>query len=249
MSKSVYILLFIACVGLTTACGRRTSNTPIHTIPNEALSITGSATFTTQNLKLAAKLALRIRHDSLIWLSIRHPLGIELARGTATQEKIQAIAYLQQLYFEYPYTRVASQIGIPLQYAWIERLLLGKPLLAAEAYTQTADSDDEHLHLQADISSIHISHWQTREKSQLIKQLITTPHGGQLQVSYTYPPPSTTPTHTAYPTRVNIRFAGKLAHKNFQDDMALELIYKKITPSSVTDVDFPFDIPKTYEKK
>ena len=57
---------------------------------------------------------LRMRHDSLVWLSVTAPMGIEVARIKVSTDSVWVINRLEKTYLAEPLDSVAQCLGMPI---------------------------------------------------------------------------------------------------------------------------------------
>lgn len=67
---------------------------------------------------------LRMRRDSLVWLSITAAMGVEVARVKVSTDSVWVINRLEKTYLAEPLADVAQHFGMPIGLPWIETLLL-----------------------------------------------------------------------------------------------------------------------------
>ena len=67
---------------------------------------------------------LRMRRDSLLWLSVTAPMGVEVARVKVSTDSVWVINRLEKTYLAEPLDSVAQYFGMPMNLPWIETLLL-----------------------------------------------------------------------------------------------------------------------------
>ena len=67
---------------------------------------------------------LRMRKDSLVWLSVTAPMGVEVARVKVSTDSVWVINRLEKTYMAEPLADVAQHFGMPIGLPWIETLLL-----------------------------------------------------------------------------------------------------------------------------
>lgn len=67
---------------------------------------------------------LRMRHDSLIWLSVTATMGVEVLRAKVSNDSIWILNRLEKTYLAEPLDSLAIQFGMPLSIPWVENLLL-----------------------------------------------------------------------------------------------------------------------------
>ncbi len=67
---------------------------------------------------------LRMRNDSLVWLSITATMGIEVVRAKVSNDSVWVINRLERTYLAEPIETLAAQLGMPLSLPLIQTLLL-----------------------------------------------------------------------------------------------------------------------------
>lgn len=67
---------------------------------------------------------LRMRRDSLVWLSVCATMGIEVARIKVSTDSVWVINRLEKAYLAEPLDSVAQRFGMPISLPWLETLLL-----------------------------------------------------------------------------------------------------------------------------
>ncbi len=67
---------------------------------------------------------LRMRKDSLIWLSVTATMGVEALRAKVSNDSIWILNRLEKTYLAEPLDTVSAQLGIPLILPLVQTLLL-----------------------------------------------------------------------------------------------------------------------------
>ena len=67
---------------------------------------------------------MRMRKDSLIWLSINATLGIEVVRAKVSNDSVWVINRLEKTYLAEPLDTLSAQLGMPLSLPLIQTLIL-----------------------------------------------------------------------------------------------------------------------------
>ena len=67
---------------------------------------------------------IRMRKDSLVWLSVTGPLGVEVLRAKVSNDSVWVVNRMEKTYLSEPMDTVASQLGMPLSLPLIQTLLL-----------------------------------------------------------------------------------------------------------------------------
>ena len=67
---------------------------------------------------------LRMRKDSLVWLSVTASMGIEVARVKVSTDSVWILNRLEKTYLAEPMDNVSDYLGIPLSLTLLQTLLL-----------------------------------------------------------------------------------------------------------------------------
>lgn len=67
---------------------------------------------------------MRMRKDSLVWLSVTATMGVEVMRVKVSNDSIWMLNRLEKTYLAEPLDTVSAQLGIPLSLPWVQTLLL-----------------------------------------------------------------------------------------------------------------------------
>lgn len=67
---------------------------------------------------------IRMRNDSLVWISVTATMGIEVLRAKVSNDSVWIINRLEKTYFAEPLDTLSAQLGMPLNRPLIQTLLL-----------------------------------------------------------------------------------------------------------------------------
>ena len=67
---------------------------------------------------------LRMRKDSLVWLSVTATMGVEVLRAKVSNDSVWIVNRLEKTYLAEPLDVVSAQLGIPLSLPWVQTLFL-----------------------------------------------------------------------------------------------------------------------------
>jgi hypothetical protein len=94
-----------------------------------------------KNEKQGANLALRMRRDSIIWVSVSL-VGIEGVRAVLTRDSVRVLNRMQKEYFAGGYDYLSKLLNVPVSFDQMQALLLGDYLPAPTGTTPTVSTDD-----------------------------------------------------------------------------------------------------------
>ena len=124
--RSRFVIAFVAFLLLATSCASRKKTVQ----PPQPQTFE----WMTANLSIQAEGngmtfddlsgQLRMRKDSLIWLSVTATMGVEALRAKVSNDSIWILNRLEKTYLAEPLDTVSAQLGIPLSLPLVQTLLL-----------------------------------------------------------------------------------------------------------------------------
>jgi len=100
------------------------------------------------------KANIRIKKDSLIWISITPLLGIEMARVLITEDSVKVINRLNREYFIGDYSYINKRFNVELEFGIIQSMLLGNAI---------EFEDDEKLQFATDKEFYYLGNLKKRK--------------------------------------------------------------------------------------
>lgn len=197
---------------------------------------------------------VRIKKDSIIWISLSPALGIEAARLMLTTDSIKFISRLDKQYFVGDYQFIEEQFGTTIDFDMVQALITGNDL---ESY------EDANFRASVDRSEYQLSATKRLKTRKSIKQKNDTPH---VLVHNIWLQPETfkivkidlkefndetKKLEAAYSefTEINGQYVpGRIDFKlhGGKNKLDLQLVFSKVELD--TEQQFPFKIPDNYSK-
>ncbi|MGB3181292.1 MAG: DUF4292 domain-containing protein [Cyclobacteriaceae bacterium] len=138
----------VICLLLLAGCGKKftginwnfldRNKLEVQEIDFEYFSTKTKIRFKDNNQDLNANANIRIKKDSIIWLSVNAALGIEAARGIITRDSMVIINRIEKKLLRYDYTTLSEKFGMRIDYDLIQSALLGNLLVDRDS----VDSED-----------------------------------------------------------------------------------------------------------
>ncbi|NNC83278.1 MAG: DUF4292 domain-containing protein [Flavobacteriales bacterium] len=93
--------------------------------------------------KMSFKTNLRMRRDSIIWMSISPALGIEVARMIVTPDSVKFIDKWNDKYYLGTHDFIEERVNVELDFSMLQDLAIGNPILydAEERFKGSKDDD------------------------------------------------------------------------------------------------------------
>ncbi|MDJ0365654.1 DUF4292 domain-containing protein [Hymenobacter sp. H14-R3] len=226
-----------AIVPVETPAGVKTANTNF-----PYLNGRGKVHFKRKDSDMSANFNLRIRRDSAIWLS-GSLLGIEGVRALLTPDSVRVVNRLEKTYFAGDYAYLSQLLNVPVTYHQMQDILLGDyqpapkgalPVVKTEGDNQAVTYPQAPLILEQ-LVSISTGRLQQLKVSESAAQRSLTVGYADFQV------PIGTQLLFAFTTNV-------LGQQGGTESTSATLNYQKVEVGS-GHLDFPFSIPKGYDKQ
>tara|TARA_B110000027_G_scaffold93377_1_gene98642 strand:+ start:1002 stop:1736 length:735 start_codon:yes stop_codon:yes gene_type:complete len=129
----IRFLRVLVILGLLTGCNKRLihlnqDDIEVNAFKFDYFTAKAKLNYTDGDQKLSAVANLRIKYDSLIWISISPGLGIEVLRLKLTTDSVFLIDRIAQNYTKSSYREFNHFYGINLNFKWIQAIMMGNPL-------------------------------------------------------------------------------------------------------------------------
>ena len=105
------------------------------------LSAKGKAQVTMKGNKQGANISLRMRRDSIIWVTAGLA-GFEGVRAVLTPDSVRVINKLEKTFFTGGYDYLSKLLNVPVSFAQMQALLLGDYLPAPAGTTPTVSTEE-----------------------------------------------------------------------------------------------------------
>ena len=89
------------------------------------LSTKSKVTFKDDNTALSFTATIRVKRDSVIWMSLSPALGIEAVRGLITRDSIYIINRLERTYSVLDFASLSRKFNFDIHYGLVQAMLLG----------------------------------------------------------------------------------------------------------------------------
>ena len=205
------------------------------------LKARGKLQATLKGQKQTANMSLRIRRDSVIWLS-GSLVGIEGVRALLTPDSVRVVMPLQRQFFAGGYRYLSQALGVPVTFQQLQAILLGDYFPAPTGTTPTVVTEQGGQRVSYPQATL------------LLEQLINLTNGRlqQLKVTDSSQPRGLTVDYSDFrPVEPNnLPFAHATLVQARQDKegaTTLSINYTKVDFDRER-LNFPFSIPANYKQ-
>lgn len=200
------------------------------------LNAKGQITFNDKNDNLSSGVSIRMRKDSVIWISVLPGLGIEAARMMLTQDSVYMMNRLRKEYIATDYAFLRSKFQVDVNYEAVQAILLGN-YQAQGSEKVMAEEGLQHVQQQRQNLTLDyfISNQNAKVKQLNVKDVNT---GNTITVKY-----------NAFEPIGNVPFAHELAAQVLQKGEVSDFTLKQ-SRVTLTDepLSFPFSVPNEYTR-
>ena len=149
-----YLWAYWLAFSLLTACGKKTvgikggpvaTELAIEEADFEYLTSSGKIRYRDGDQNVSATANIRIKKDSLIWISVTPGFGIEAARGLITRDSITFINRLNKEYSAYSFAELSDKFNINADYDLLQSVLVGDMLRGLSAADQVKKQGEHFL--------------------------------------------------------------------------------------------------------
>jgi hypothetical protein len=188
------------------------------------------------------KVGMRIRKDSLIWLSMRANIGVEGLRILISKDSIQVIDYQEKTYRSFSFKDLSQEYGFELNYNLVQAILIGE--MPIEKFdTQKVFRDSTHYIIRQEEGFLGIDNFLNKENLQLEKLYAKDKQrGSEMELLYSN---FITLGNGLFPENNKVKLNYYNRQGNFR--ISLDIDHKK-TKISETPLEFPFKVPAKYKK-
>lgn len=245
MSK--HLLLCLCALFLLAGCKKETVPTTVSeatatvgrvTVNNldfNYLSSKGQITYNDKNDNLSSGISLRIKKDSVIWVSVQPGLGIEAARMMLTQDSVYMINRLHKEYIATDYRFLRNKLNVDVNFDVLQAILLGN---YQSQGIEKVMAEGDMQHIQQSKENLLFNYFIGLQNSKL----------QQLNVQDKNTSNTITVKYNSFANIGTVPFAHALAAQVLQQGEVTDFTLKH-TRIAVSDevLAFPFTVPNDYK--
>lgn len=246
-----FCLLFLvsACkkdsVPVTSATSAPALNVNVLNTEFTTFSAKGKMQLEKPDEKLSSAINLRIKKDSIIWISVVPALGIEAARVRITPDTIQILDRLHRTYFAGNFALLKQRYNVSASFPVLQAMLLGNYLPGEPGMVKEIKGGEmqQIQHLQDNLLINQFLNTEVRKLKQL--QIIDQKTGDAINTTYN---DFETQGGNVLPTSALILLQRNSAPNPNSKTAAVSIKYNKFTLNEAG-LAFPFSVPADYERK
>jgi hypothetical protein len=239
--NKLYWLLPLLLIFIFTSCGKK--NLPSSSIEREYglerfdfeyLQAKSKIKFSSPDKSLSSSATIRMKKDSIIWVSLSPIFGIEAARGYINQDTIVFYDRVNKETHRYNYKTLSNMLNFEVDFQMVQSIILGNQVFeftTADSYSKKGDA----LKIDQRRDRFQIQTFATNElrkvKNVKVKEL---PDGSDMNIVFTN---FDKVSGQAFPFKALITVLSKA--KNGTETTEIEINHSKIDVGT-TPISFPF---------
>lgn len=201
-------------------------------------------TYTDATASQNATVDVRIKKDSLIWLSI-NKVGIEGLRSLITRDSIFVIDRLNDDYQVYDFPSLSKKFNFPITFELLQAAIVGNVLLEEQLTTETnIDKEQGFYLLQQSQRSVTVTNYVSLNDLKLKRvSIVEKPANNSLNVQYEN---FNALDNFLFPYNSSVSLIYQSPQGNYNTTVTIEHTKAEILDR---DIKFPFTVPQKYERK
>lgn len=213
------------------------------------LQLKGRARVDIGNDQTEATLQVRMRYDSVIWISVTK-LGIEGLRAKITRDSVWAINRLNRSYFMEPISALQTRFQVPFTYQMLQAALVGNylPATGDQAFSQR---EGRITVIRRQEDSLQIEQFISAARGQLVKLNVRDKRTSNAMMATYEDFRELRAGDREFPfsTRLVVQQPPAAGQAADQGKTVLILLEHKSVAEPEGKQDYPFAIPPDYERK
>lgn len=256
MNSRLSLLWAICFLGIFSSCKKNiTSST---TIPEEINKLTvlnldfknfsakGKMQLEEEGDKISSGITVRMRKDSIIWISVVPGLGIEAARIKITRDSVHMINRLQKEFFAGDYSIIKQKFKVDVNFDLVQAIMLGNYMPAATGAKEKIMAEKPLQHSRQEQANLLIDQFLDITSFKL-KKLTIKDQDTKNSISVDYSQFEVVE-GKSFAKAALIVVVQNTGEKDKSKGAIANLDYNKITLNE-TSLSFPFAIPAGYKRK
>jgi hypothetical protein len=252
MNKLTYILFFLVVI-TSFSCKRQKIHLPPTTTKVKNLSIQeidfayfssrSKITYKDAENNLNATANIRIKKDSIIWLSVSK-IGVEGVRGLITKDSIYVVDRLKNEFSVYDFKTLSEKFNFNITFDIIQAAIVGNLPLTYQNENAKLIKEKDHYLLRQNENAVTVDNYISAGNMKLTKlSMVEQPTNNSLTLDYKDFKPLN---NFLFPYSSLVSLQYQSAQGN--DYTLVNIEHQKV---EITDKElkFPFDIPQKYDRK
>lgn len=195
--------------------------------------------------RIALNANIRIKKDSVIWISLSPILGIEVARALITRDSVSLLDRINQEYISMDFVSLSREFNFSLNYDLIQSFILGELPWETTFDIKFRRVKNQYL-LKQEVGRILVENYIGQETMKLEKiQMTESVSRNNLTCSYANFQPIDKKKIFPYSSDVVLNYYNLNRHFT----TSINIDHSKVEVDGKNELTFPFNIPERYARK
>lgn len=245
IASAAIALLFTSCAKKVRISDIETRKFELQTLDFDYLDSRSRIKFDDGRKRIALNANIRIKKDSVIWISLSPMLGIEVARAMITRDSVILLDRINQEYVEMDFVTLSNDFKFGLNYDLIQSFILGELPWETTLDDRFRRVKGQYL-LKQEVGRILVENYIGQETMKLEKVLMKEEVSrNNLTCSYTNFQPVDRKKVFPYSSDVVLNYYNM----NKQFTTSINIDHNKVEVDGKNKLSFPFNIPEKYARK
>lgn len=195
---------------------------------------------------ISANAAIRVRKDSIIWISVTAALGIEAARCLLTKDSIYFINKLQKEYYIYSYESIKKRFNLDINFNILQSVLYGNAPFEVLENDSSYDCIDTNFTTTTQArGELIINNYIKNSTLELHRiELNQNATNNKMSIVYDNFQRLDSLTYFAFLNKISLNYQNRNGFQNFY----IGLEHQKVETGN-KELKFPFNIKQKFERK
>ncbi|MFQ3214429.1 MAG: hypothetical protein ACJAT1_000863 [Marivirga sp.] len=197
--------------------------------------------FDSEDRSITSAASIRMKKDSVIWISITPIFGMEAARGVITQDTIVFLDRVNKEVYRYNYKGLSEMINFDIDFMMLQSILLGNQVFDFEQRDKFSKSSGDLAVNQVRDRFALLTLADSKIRKVKTVEVTEEPAGNTMRLSFEE---YQTVEAQAFPFIINIIINNKLAGRT--ETTEVDMTHSRVEVIN-TPISFPFSVPSKYE--
>lgn len=235
------VLIFSACSKKTLPTSAIEKEYGLESFDYEYLQAKSKIRFSSPDKSLTSSASIRMKRDSIIWVSVSPIFGIEAARGFISRDTIVFVDRINKDVYRYNFETLSKSFNFEVNFDMLQSIILGNQVFEFMQIDNFSKSSGElkidqkrgrfELETRASNKNRKVENIKVRE----------IPDGNQMEINFSE---FNVVDKQAFPFKILVEIIEKGARGN--ESTQVEINHSKVEVGD-SPISFPFSVPQKYE--
>lgn len=246
--NSRLFILGIAVLTILSSCNKgllkglgTSEDTLVETFDFDYLQTKSKIKYESSDRSIGSNATIRMKYDSVIWISVSPIFGIEAGRGLITQDTVVFVDRMNKSVYRYNYETLSEFLNFSVTYDMIQAMILGNQIIPSESSDNTFKERNRTV-ISQERDKLAINNYIGKNTKRIERvNLQEVPDGSTMMLDYSN---FEVINEKAFPFSSLISILYKTRSGSAKTTVSID--HSKVETSS-DKINFPFSVPSKYE--